>query len=70
MAQGALLSRFVMFVLASNSRLRIVFFHSHFWRVFFQEGGSVEKEKLADNPTQIVFEWSWTVIRAVTLYSR
>lgn len=55
-----LLRLVMLFILASDSQLRIVFFHRllvvFFVFLFF--------EKLA---TQIVFKWSWTFFRAVTL---
>lgn len=50
--------RFVMlFILARDSQLRIVFFHSHV-SGFFVWRGCCERKKLADTLTQIVLKWS------------
>lgn len=43
----------MLFILASDSQLRIVFFHSHVLGGFM----GVEKEKLADNLTETVLDF-------------
>jgi len=53
----------VLFILASDSWLKIVFFHSHVLGAFGKENR--REEKLADTLTEIVYKWSWSFIRAV-----
>lgn len=54
-SQSVLLRHVVLFILARNCQLRIIFFHSHIFMFYWE---CIEKEKLAHILTEFIFKWS------------